>query len=175
MENIINYLLSPELIPSPFNEILSILRIVFLILSLILFFVIAAIFLGSQWLNKRYFEDVTEFVRFKPHETNRFLKEWKKITKRQNSGSEAEYKLAVIEADALLDEVLKRIGHTEETIEEKLKVTPPSELKNVEELKEIRKTRNSVVYDPDYELTLQKTREVLKVYEEALRNLRVFS
>ena len=175
MEEIISYLLNPETIPSPFGEIISILRIVFFAISFILFSLIVFVFLRTQWLGRRFLEDANEFINFKPHETNKFLKEWKKIIKKQESGSEAEYKLAIIEADTMLDEVLKRIGHTEETIEEKLKATTTSELKNLEELKEARKVRNNVVYDPDYELTLDKTKEVLKVYEESFKNLRLFA
>ena len=144
-------------------------------ISVILFLVVFLVLLKTQWLYRRFFEDASEFVKFKSHETSKFLKEWKKILKKQESGSEAEYKLAIIEADSLLDEVLKRMGHTEETIEEKIKTILSSEIKNIEELKEARKTRSSVVYDPDYELALGKTKETLKIYEEALKNLRVFS
>ncbi len=175
IESIISYLLSPETIPSPFVEIISILKIIFLVISIILFFMIVAILLKTQWLPRRFFEDAAEFIRFRPHEINKFLKDWKKIIKKQESGSEAEYKLAIIEADTMLDDVLKRMGHTEETLEEKLKSLKTSELENMEELKEARKVRNSVVHDPDYELTLDKTKEILKIYEDTFKNLKVFA
>ncbi len=175
MENIISYLLSPELIPSPFGEIISVLRIVFLIVSLILFLVIVGILLRTQWLNRRFFENITEFMSFKPYEANKLLKDWEKINKRLESGSEAEYKLAIIEADSMLDDVLKRMGHTQETVEEKLESVKFSEIKNMDDLKQSRRTRNSVVHDPDYKLTLDKAREVLKVYENVFKDLKVFA
>ncbi len=161
--------------PSPYSDIFFVSRLLFLIISLIFLGFILFVFLRTQWLNRRYFEDLNEFAKFKPHEVNKLLKDWKKIITKQESGSEAEYKLAIIEADAMLGEVLKRMGYTEETIEEKLKNISESDLKNMSELMEARKTRNSVVYDPDYVLTSQKTRDVLKIYEESFKNLRVFS
>ncbi len=175
MENIISYLLSPETIPSPFGEIIPVLKVVFLIISLILFSLIIFVLVKSQWLPRRFFEDANEFIGFKPFEVNKFIKDWRKINKKQESGSEAEYKLAIIEADTMLEEVLKRMGHTQETVEEKIKAVKFLDSKNLENLKEARKVRNSIVHDPDYNLTLDKTKEVLKVYEDTFKDLKVFS
>jgi hypothetical protein len=175
METIISYILHPETMPSPYSDIFFILRIVSLIISFLFLTFIFLVFLKTQWLNKRYFDDFNEFVKFKPHEINKLVKDWKKIIAKQESGSEAEYKLAIIEADTMMGDILKRMGYTEETIEDRLKNISESDLKNMSELIEVRKTRNSVVYDPDYELTIQKTRDVLKVYEEAFKNLGAFS
>ncbi len=175
MEEIISFLTSPELIPSPFGEILGALKIIFLAVSLALIVFIVFILLKSSYLKSFFFEDTKEFLQFKTHGASKLVKEWKKINKKLESELESEYKLAVIEADVLLDEVLSRMGHTEETIEEKLKATTSAELYNIEEVKKARKTRNGIVYDPDYSLTLDKAKETLKVYEEAFKNLNVFS
>ncbi len=175
MEEIISYLLSPETIPQPFNDIIEISQIVFIVLSIVFLGVIIFVLLVSQRLNLRFFEEASEFLSFKPQGSSKLLKEWKKIEKKLDSGLESEYKLAIIEADMMLDKTLERIGHSEKTIEEKLEKTTSSELENIDEIKEARKTRNNVVYDPDYQLTLEKARETLKVYERTFRNLSAIS
>ncbi len=175
MENIISYILSPELIQAPWSILLTILEIVFLIISFFFLLLIFFVLLKSKRLSYRFIEDIDEFIKFKPHEINKLAKNWKLINKKIETGIESEYKLAIIEADVMLEDVLKRMGHTEETIEKKLNATTSSEIENIEEIKEARKVRNNVVYDPDFELTLDKTKETLKVYEKTFRNLNVLS
>jgi len=171
MEQIMSYILSPETIPSPYNNILMVMEWLFLFISVAFLICIFLVLLKTKRLRFRYFEDFEEFTKFRPYEADKIAKNWKKIIKKMDSGLESEYKLAIIEADVMLDEVLRRIGHTEEGVEAKINATTSSELKNVEEMKQARKVRNDIVYDPDYHLTLEKTRETLKVYEETFRNL----
>lgn len=166
-----SYILSPETIPSPYNNILMVMEWLFLFISVAFLICIFLVLLKTKRLRFRYFEDFEEFTKFRPYEADKIAKNWKKIIKKMDSGLESEYKLAIIEADVMLDEVLRRIGHTEEGVEAKINATTSSELKNVEEMKQARKVRNDIVYDPDYHLTLEKTRETLKVYEETFRNL----
>ncbi len=175
MEEIISYLLSPETIPDPIGSVLFILRIVFWVVSLVFLSIIVFVLFKSNRLKVRFFEDISEFATFKSYGTDKFTKEWKKIMKKLDSGLESEYKLAVIQADTMLDEVLQRIGHTEETIEEKLKATTPIEIGNLEDVKEARKTRNSIVYDPDYHLPLEKARESLEIYKKAFKDMAILS
>jgi len=40
-------------------------------------------------------------------------------------------------------------------------------------LKEARQIRNGVVHDPDYQLTKEKAKEVMDIYQESFRNLGV--
>jgi len=175
MEEIISYLISPETIPPPISGILEILKVIFLAISLVLLVLIIFIIVKSRYLQSILFENTDEFVKFKPHGASKLVKEWKKINKKLESGLESEYKLAVIEADTMLGEVLTRIGRTEETIEEKIAATSPGEIKNMGAIEQARNIRNNIVYDPDYKLTLDKAKEALATYEEALKDLNVFS
>ena len=72
-------------------------------------------------------------------------------------------------------DILKRMGMTESTIEEKLNNLSITDIPNLEELKEARKIRNNVVHDPDYELSQEKAKEILSVYEIIFKDLKIIS
>ena len=118
--------------------------------------------------------DITEFLTYRPYGLKRLDKIWAKIGKRLETGSEAEYKLAIIEADALLNEVLERTGLKGETLGERLKQLTVKSLPNIENAWEAHKTRNNIVHDPDYRFNLDQARKTLAIYEKSLQNLQVF-
>jgi len=172
---IINYLSDPSLIPSPYFQLLMILRFIFFLISIILIGISIYIIFHTEWVKYRYSQNLIEFINFKTYEIGKLVKERKAIMKRIDTGIESEYKLAIIEADVMIEEILKRMGRTESTIEEKLNNLSVIDIPNLEELKEARKIRNNVVHDPDYELSQEKTKEILLVYEKTFKDLKILS
>ncbi len=165
------YLIDPSLIPYPYLYIYLGARVLFIGLSVFFVFIIFYSLATTSWVRFRFWEDIVEFVMFKPYGSNKYAKEWKKILKKIDTGIESEYKLAVIEADALLDDMLKFMGYTEETTEEKVERLTSIDIANINELREVRKTRNSIIQEPDFKLTEDNVREVLKVYETSFKSL----
>lgn len=98
-------------------------------------------------------------------------KQWFKIKARLDTGQESEFKLALIEADDLLSEVLKRLGYAGETLGERIEKITKASLSNIEDIKEAHKTRNNIVHDPDYRLTLEEAKKNTEIYENALSGL----
>ncbi len=171
MEPIIEYLLQPKLIPSPYFGIMIGFKIFFILISFILLGIIVYILISSNWLKFRATEDLNEFIKFEPYGSDKYIKEWKKIMKRFDSGIEAEYKLAIIETDSMLGEILQRMGYDEPTIEKNLNKITAVEIPNIDDLKEARRVRNGVVHDPDYQLSKEKSKEVMDIYQESFRSL----
>jgi hypothetical protein len=128
----------------------------------------------SSWLNRFILEDLGEVVTLTPYEAKKAFKKWIKIKQRLWSDKEDEYKLAIIEADSLLGDVLEKMGYKGETMTEKLKQIDSIILNNIEQLKEIRKIRNNIVYDPDYKVSLELAKKVLAVYEKSFQELDAF-
>jgi len=172
---IIDYLSDPSLIPSPYFQVLMTLRFIFILISIILLGVSIYIIFNTEWIKYRYTKNLVEFTNFKTYEAGKLFKEWKTIMKRIETGIESEYKLAIIEADTMTGDILKRMGMTESTIEEKLNNLSITDIPNLEELKEARKIRNNVVHDPDYELSQEKAKEILSVYEKTFQDLKIIS
>jgi hypothetical protein len=115
--------------------------------------------------------DLLEFLRFKPHLMPMIGKKWKKILKRLEKGDEAEAKLAIIEADDFLNEILGRMGYQGETLEEKLKKVKKTILPNLDEIAQAHKIKSDIVHDPSYFLTFEQAKKVLEIYERALYHL----
>lgn len=168
-EDVFNFILNPE-----FEGWLLVVKAIFIIVSLILLGAIIPLILTTSWLGYRYARDLTEFTTYRPFGAKKSLKQWIKIINRLKTNKEAEYKLAVIEADNMLEGVLEKINIKGETMTEKLENIDLSVLSNKEQALEARKVRNEIVRNPDYELSLEQAKKTIDVYEEALRNLEAF-
>lgn len=168
-QNIINFINSPF-----FQKSLLIAKIEAYVL--ILFFIIGILYFlrKTSYLRFRFWQDLVEMTTFRSYAVKKIEKQWQSLMKKLESPSEAEWKLAVIEAENILDEVLQRIGFSGESFGERLKQVKPEQLKNLEEVWEAHKIRNNIVHDPDYKLSLDQAKKVLEIYEKALRDLEAF-
>ena len=147
---------------------------VFIGLSLFLVVSIVVLAFRSNWLKFLILEDTAEFLSFKPYGIRKIVNVWNKIMRRVETGVESEYKLAILEADSVLDNTLKRMGFVGETLGERLEKLTAATIPNIEEIEKVHKIRNNIVHDPSYKLSLDETKETLAVYEQALRDLDVF-
>lgn len=153
--------------------IITIVKTIFIAFSVFAVGMIIFLLRKTMWLNFRYGQDVSEFVSWRGLEAPKLTKNWLKITNRLNAGIESEYKLAVIEADSLLDEVLKRMGYSGETLGDRLKQLTPKICPNVDEVREAHQIRSNIVHDPDYRLSFAEAQKVVLIYEQILRSFEV--
>ena len=157
-----------------FSGIIVYLKIISIILALIFLVGIILLILKNSWLKYRFLENLTEFFIYRPFGVKKTFKEWAKINKRLEAGREADYKLAIIEADSLLNDILAKMGYGGGTITDRLKQIDSNILPNINQVWEVHKIRNNVVHDPDYQLSLSQATKVLSIYEESLRHLEMF-
>ncbi|TET84150.1 MAG: hypothetical protein E3J36_02145 [Candidatus Nealsonbacteria bacterium] len=169
MPEIISWLISPT-----FSGWLLILKILFIVAALILLGFIIFALAKTSWLKRLWIWDLVEFFSFRPYGVRKVVKAWAKITARLETGLESEYKLSVIEADSILNDILKRMGFGGETLGERLEKLTAATLLNLKQIWEAHKIRNNIIHDPDYRLTLDEARRVLDIYEQALRDLQAF-
>jgi hypothetical protein len=165
------FILEPELLSPELQFWLFVFKIIFLVFGFFFlgFTIWALIF--TSWLKRAILQDLKEFLTFKPFEAQIFLPKWKKIKERIASGIEAELKLAILEADSLLDQFLKRQGYKGETLEEKLELLTEDILSNINEVKEAIKVKRAIIEDPSYRLSFQEAKKTLSIYERALKDL----
>ncbi|MFH1894641.1 MAG: hypothetical protein ABH813_01940 [Patescibacteria group bacterium] len=154
-----------------FHSIVSIARIVFIVVSALLFGFVIFGLVYTTWLKRLILWDLQEFFTERPYGVKKLYRQWQKIKQRLGSGLESEYKLAVVEADSALDSILKKRGFTGETLGERLEKLTEATIANLSEVLEAHKTRNNIVHDPDFNLTLDETKRALDVYEKALTDL----
>jgi len=156
---------------SQIQDMLFPVKLVFVFCAMFFLVFVIYFMLNSSWLQYKFLEDVAEFFSWQAYGQRETSKQWNKIKKRIESGAESDYKLAIIDADDFLAEVLDNRGYDGETIEENIqkagKMIAPI-LKDVLRAHEI---RNSIVYDPDYKLSIDEAQKVLDIYESAVNGI----
>jgi len=136
------------------------------------FFIVCTIFfmIKSGWLQLRI--DRVEDVFLKSNlPKKRSIKAWRKIQKHFFAGNDEELKLALIEADKVLDEALKHAGFRGENIGDRLKNLDESKLPNIQDVWEAHKLRNRLVHETDFRLDRNTAERALAIYEQTFRDL----
>ncbi|MBI2042316.1 MAG: hypothetical protein HYT21_00975 [Candidatus Nealsonbacteria bacterium] len=123
-----------------------------------------------QWL---FTQSAVEFLTQRPYGAKRITKVWNKIKQHLENGSEIEYKLAIIEADNMLESTLKRMGYGGVTLEERLTKLTSATLPNIEEIYQAHQARNNIVRDPSFVLGLDDAKKTIGIYERAFRDLQI--
>lgn len=99
------------------------------------------------------------------------ISRWGEIVRHFESIKEAEWKFAIIEADKLVDDLLKQAGYLGDTMGERLMNIEQGQLLSLQGLWEAHKVRNKLAHDTNYFLRYAEARQAIKFYEEALREL----
>lgn len=100
---------------------------------------------------------------------------WQEILRHISSTREAEWKFAVIEADKLVNEILKISGFPGETLGERLMNTDKARLVSIDSLWEAHKIRNRLAHDSNYFLRYSEAKRAVILYEKTLRELGILS
>lgn len=99
-------------------------------------------------------------------------KRWDKIKERLKTGNISQYKVAIIEADAMVDEILGGIGYKGSNMAEKLEQIELNHIDDhLEALKGAHQIRNRIVHEENFEIDERLAKAVIGVYENFLRYL----
>lgn len=106
-------------------------------------------------------------------EAKGIMVQWQVVLDHVNSENPAEWKLAILEADNMLDEILEDQGYVGETVAEKLKVMTPSRIASYDDIWEAHKVRNQIAHGGaiDMELTKKTARDTIAKFENAFKDL----
>ncbi len=92
---------------------------------------------------------------------------WEKIIAHINSNNESDWRLAILEADLILEEMLISMGYRGETIGEQLQEIEPSDFHSLNEAWEAHKIRNKIVHEGiEYQLSRREARRIISLYEK---------
>ncbi|MDP3729351.1 MAG: hypothetical protein Q8R26_01160 [bacterium] len=102
---------------------------------------------------------------------SRSLRGWKQIQKRLASEEQNDWKLAILEADHILNEILKMSGYLGVRLEDKLDLITEAQLSNVLQIKNAHIIRDNISKDPSYQITQEFAKDVIEVYRKAFAEL----
>jgi hypothetical protein len=105
---------------------------------------------------------------------NQVVKRWEKIVARLRQPNPSQYKVAVLEADHMADELLAGIGYAGKNMGERLKSIQPGQVESFEPLQKAHATRNRIVNEPDFTVTREEAEELLEAYRKFFVELELF-
>lgn len=146
------------------------------VVSWIMFVLIIYLAIKTEFWKKKIYNVFFEFRRIPDAGVDHSLKvtkEWENIIKRLEAKDEANHKLAVIEADKLLDTVLKKLTIPGSTMGERLKAIPVSQLPSIDNVWQVHKLRNHLVHTTEFVLTDNKAKQAIDIYKQAFIELKV--
>ena len=156
---------------SQLQDMLFPVKLIFIFFSL--FFLVAVIYfmMNSSWLQYKFLEDVTEFFSWQAFGQRKMQQQWDRIKKRTDSGAETDYKLAIIDADDYLAEVLDNRGYDGNTFEEAIKKAGKLIAPILDDILRSHEVRNLIIYNPDYKLLPDEAKKILGFYEAAANEI----
>lgn len=98
-------------------------------------------------------------------------KKWDKVKTRLKAENVSQYKVAILEADTIVDDILARIGFVGNNMTERLQQLKPGQFDYREELLEVHQIRNKIVHDENFIIDRKTAEETIAVYEKVLRYL----
>ena len=158
-----------------FSAVTSRLKIFLLFLSL--FFIAGIIYTIMRILEIRRSEhekyhsvDIAE----EPEDGGVRRERWQTIIKKMESDNVSDWKLAIIEADTLLDEMVKKMGYHGENLGERLRRIEVSDFTSLQEAWEAHKVRNKIAHDSSdqFILTQREARRVIGLFEKVFREFK---
>lgn len=95
---------------------------------------------------------------------------WLNIVKNINSESPSDWKLAILECDIILGDILEKMGYLQPSISEKLKAIEPSDFTSIESAWEAHKIRNAIAHEgSDFVINQREAKRVVGLYEVVFR------
>ncbi len=100
-------------------------------------------------------------------------KKWQEIEELLNKSNAMSYKLAVLEADNLLDHILKSMFFPGSTLGERLKVAC-YKYEKLRQVWQAHKIRNQLVHETNYHLSFQEAKRALNIFKKGFEELGIF-
>lgn len=142
---------------------------VFLALRLFLFVYVVVLFIDIVLL--LWMRGITGDLSVTLHGTerpliskNKMIIRWEKILERLEGNNPAQFKLAVLEAEALTEEVLSGIGWKGEHIQDRLTAVTDAQLESRSLLLEAHQVRNMIILDTQYQISKEEAQSTLEKY-----------
>lgn len=103
-------------------------------------------------------------------EDNPVQKRWDRVQTHLHSDRESDWRLAVLEADVLLDEMVTHMGYHGDSLGEKLKGIEKSDFLSLDGVWEAHGVRNKIAHEgSSFALTEREAKRILKLYEDAFK------
>lgn len=155
------------------DQIIHVLKIISAIFSILFIFFISIILFKIRGNIKKGLLTITENIA-KPNALKKELdKKWQTIIDKLEKDNESDYKLAIIEADNILDNTLIKKGFIGDDMGERLKQINNQQIPNLDDVWQAHKLRNRIAHESDIRITKRQAEQVIESYKRAVEDLEV--
>jgi len=163
------FLVSPKL-----QHDVLLIKILFIIFSVFCLAGVIYLYKKTGYLHLDQLETWDMLKNFKDYGANKAQKQWKKIKQNFEKDDPVYWKVALLEAEKLMDEILLRMGLGPGTMDERLSRASVDEIPNLQDVLRARGLCQDIARDPDYRLNKEDAERTLGTFEKALLALQVF-
>lgn len=99
---------------------------------------------------------------------------WERILKYANSVNTLDWRIAIIEADVMLEDLLRTLGYVGESVGDILKSVNKEQFLTIEDAWEAHKVRNAVAHSgEDFQLNSRETKRVITLFEKVFKEFQI--
>jgi len=152
-----------------FAPFFSLLHSLFAILAIIFITIIIYCLVRLYEIKKEDEEKMEAIIAFPPEATLK-NERWQIVQDHVNSANPAEWRLAILEADNMLEEMVRRMGYRGENLGERLKAVEPSDFESIQSAWEAHKIRNRIAHEgSEFFLPQREARRIIGLYEQVFK------
>jgi len=152
---------------------LMVIKIIFILVSVFMIGMIIYVLATTSYLKRIWLWGAKEVLTFRGYATSHLEGRWRKIISKLNSNLASDYKLAIIDADLMLEEVLKKMGYVGTNLTEILLTITDEILPNLEDIRKAHQIYLNIINDPSYNLELEETKNIISAYQKSFEQLQV--
>ncbi|PIR69669.1 MAG: hypothetical protein COU47_02065 [Candidatus Niyogibacteria bacterium CG10_big_fil_rev_8_21_14_0_10_46_36] len=130
--------------------------------------IIAVVIKTQEIVRWRVLREITEFIRTEHFPREERKGRWENVEKRMQSNHPSDWKLAVIEADSIMDDLLKRMGYEGITMGDRLKQIEPSDFESLQAVWKAHKLRNRIAHEPETAVTKSEAEYTIDLFKKGL-------
>ena len=155
-----------------FAKLFTLLNILLTLAAILFIAVIIYSIIRIRELRQKELDDLKKFIVREPTSAGKNEK-WEKIQNDILSNNPSDWRLAIIEADTVLDEMVKTMGYKGADLGERLKSIEPSDFDTLNDAWEAHKVRNRIAHDGSaYPLTHDEAKRIIGLYERVFREFK---
>lgn len=162
----IYYISSPQL-----QDYLFPVKLIFVTCGMFFLAFVIYFMINSSWLQFNVLQDTSEFFSWQAYGAREMTKRLAKIRQRIQSGLETDFKLAIIDADDIFQEVLDKRGYEGKDFNELVQKASKMIASQMRDILNAHEVRNNIVFNPDYKVSQEEAKRILDVYESAINNI----
>lgn len=146
-------------------------KFVFIVIDVFLLFAVVFIFLKVRGFLPKFSKPTKKISLIggaTTIEKEFFTKQWGFISEKIGQDQPHSWALAVVDADKLVDEAMKRMGVPGEHFADRLSNLDSAEIKSMEKLWKVHRIRNDIAHLPGFTLSKKDSKEILEAYKNFL-------